>query len=306
MTAFFSRIYDAWLGFWFAPQKAHRIALLRIVAPLAILGLLSSRLWNFREFFTSAGYHVPDLLQSRVQQPYYIHPIGELLAHLIAILLVLSGLCVSLGLVTRPANVLFAGLLGYASLFDRVSAVSVNKLGTTVMIALCFCPSGARYSLDALLRRRPAPDEFPGAPLRFLQVQLAVMYCASGLCKTLQGDWLKNGYVLWSQIQGHYQTAFAYFFGGHLPSWLWPPLQALVLGYELLAPLLLSLRRTRGATLCFGFLMHFFVALLFRRIVYFSVLMMSLLTLFLSDRVQLFLLSLPTRLFHPQNEANPR
>ena len=248
-AVFPANLYDAWQRFWFSPQPAHRIAILRIVAPLAILGLLSSRLLNFREFFTDAGYHIPDLIagpggrsfffhliHGRVQQPFYIHPIGELAAHVVAILVVVFGLCVSLGLFTRVSTLVFAALLVYVALFDRVSAVSVNKLGTIVMIALCFCPSGARYSLDALMRRRPPPDDIPGAPLRFLQVQLVVMYCASGLCKSIQGDWLHNGYVLWSQLHGHYQTSLAFFLGGHLPSWVWPPLQGTVLALRTLRP----------------------------------------------------------------------
>ncbi len=294
-----SAVLAAWDRFWFTPQPAHRLALFRIIAPLAILGLLSSRLLHWGEFFTATGFHVPELGPGRVQQPLYIEPISAPAALTVTVLLVAAGLCVSLGLFTRVANVIFAALLAYVALFDRVSAVSVNKLGTTVMVALCFCDSGAAYSLDALRRRRggrPGEPQVNGAVVRFLQVQLGVMYCASALCKGGHGDWLKNNYVLWSQLHGHYQTAVAYHLARLMPAWGWPPLQWMVFSYELLAPALLLWRRTRNVTVGFGLCMHLMVALLFRRLIYFSVLMMSLLSLFLPDSVQLRILRVPQAL----------
>jgi hypothetical protein len=301
-----ARAEAAWNRFWFDPQPAHRIALFRIFAPLAILGLMSSRIWNWQEFLTHAGFHVPEFQTATPDQPIYFAPIGVDTAFVITLLLVASGLAVSLGWHTRIANVIFAALLAYVSLFDRLCAVSVNKLGTTVMVALCFCQSGAVYSLDARRRRRTERNykpttEIPGGPIRFLMVQLAVMYCASGLCKAganpaEPGDWLKSGYVLWSQIHGHYQTVVSYWVGRLLPQHAWPVLQALVLTYELGAPLLLVWRRSRNATIGFGFAMHLMVGLMFRRIIYFSLLMMSLLTLWLPDRAQLTVLWLPRRL----------
>lgn len=286
-----------WDRFWYTPQPAHRLALVRILAPLAILGLLSSRLAFFDAFFTRDGFHLPPLHPGSVNQPVYLAPLGDGSALVITLLLVVSGLALAAGYRTRLANIVFAALVAYVALFDRIAAVSVNKLGTVVIVALCFAPSGIAYSLDARRARSPGrqapPAEVPGVVVRFLQIQLVVLYAASGYCKAFQGDWLKNGYVLWSQIHGHYQTFFSYWAGRLLPPWAWPALQWPVLAYESFAPLLLSVRRTRTPTVIFGLCMHLAVGLLFRRLIYFSLLMIALLTLFLPDGAQRALLALP-------------
>ena len=119
----------------------------------------------------------------------------------------LAGLCLSAGLLTRFAAGAFAILLAYLALADRLEAFTVSKLGPMIALALWLSPCGARYGVDAWLRRRRHPEAAPpthvaGGVIRYFQIFLAAMYSGAGIAK-LRGDWL-SGDVLWSHLHDNY------------------------------------------------------------------------------------------------------
>jgi leucyl/phenylalanyl-tRNA--protein transferase len=62
---------SAFAGFWRwldEPQPALRLELVRIVAPLAILGFMSSRIAHADEWIGDGGFHVPGTLAAVVRQ----------------------------------------------------------------------------------------------------------------------------------------------------------------------------------------------------------------------------------------------
>ena len=77
------------------------------------------------------------------------------------------------------------------------------------------------------------------------------MYSASGIAK-VRGDWLKDPLVLWSHVHDSYQTAISFALASVLPGWSWTALQAMVLAFEVFAPVWFGLSRTRTAAFVFG------------------------------------------------------
>lgn len=282
------------------PQPVERVAFIRVFAPLAILGFLSSRIAEAPDWIGDAGFAVPDLGDAAdVHQPIYLAPLSPGLAWTIAALLVVSGLAVSAGFRTRVACAVFASLLTYVALADRLAAFTVSKLGPPVVIALFFSAAGARWSVDAWLARRrvlasvagkkkttqkKALEAFdaerislvPGGEVLFFRALLCFFYCGSGIAKA-RGDWLKNPYVLWTHLHDSYQTFLAWVLANHMPAWSWTLLQAVTLAFEVLAPLWFLWKRSRPVALAWGLAMHLMIGLMFGPVVWFSLLMMTML-----------------------------
>jgi uncharacterized membrane protein YphA (DoxX/SURF4 family) len=268
---------NGWIS---APQPVERLELLRVLLPLAILGFFSARLWHVEYWLSPLGFQVPRLPGSDYRQPLYLPALPPGLAVAVAVATVVAGLAVAAGLRTRLASGLFAALLAYLALADRLEAFTVSKLSPVLMLALCLSPAGARYSLDAVLRRRRdptavLPTEVPGSAVRFFQLLLVTLYSASGIAK-MRGDWL-TGPALWSHLHDDYQTAFAYFLVSTLPVRTWTFFQWMTLAYEVGAPLWFSLRPTRTAALLVGLSMHAIIGLSFGPVIWFSLLMALLL-----------------------------
>jgi uncharacterized membrane protein YphA (DoxX/SURF4 family) len=264
-----------------APQPIERLEFVRLLAPLAILGFLSSRFIHVEHWLTRVGFVVPERAFADYRQPLYIPPIPIWLAFLVAIATVMSGLATSLGYRTRWASGTFAALLAYLALADRLEAFTVNKLGTVVAIALFASPAGARFSVDAWLRCRQnsetrLPTHVRWGNVRFFQALLAFMYLGSGIAKW-KGGWPSDPNVIWSHLHDSYQTAFTYFLAASVPAAGFTLFQYLTLAYELGAPIWFAVPRLRPVGLAFGVAMHAAIGLMFGPVVWFSLLMMVLL-----------------------------
>jgi uncharacterized membrane protein YphA (DoxX/SURF4 family) len=288
------------LGAWLrAPQPIERLALARIVLPLVLLAFQSSRIAHADEWLSPVGFRVPDL-GGDWRQPLYIPPVPVAVAWAVGVAMVLSGLSVAAGFFTRAAAAVFAALLAYVALADRLEAFTVSKLGPMLSLALCLTPSGARYSLDAWLRRRKHPGEVlpthvSGGVIRFFQVFLAAMYSGAGIAK-LRGDWL-GGDVLWSHLHDNYQTIVSWALGRAVPAWGWQALQYLSLAFEVLAPVWFALRWTRPVAVIAALSMHALIGLMFGPVIWFALLMSTLLVAsYAPESWLLNAFRLPTRL----------
>lgn len=262
------------------PQPVLRLELIRIVAPLAILGFMSSRLAHADEWLTAVGFQVPEISGGDWRQPLYLAPLSTTSAWLLATVMVLSGLAVSLGARARAAAVVFAATLAYVALADRLAAFTVSKLGPAVMLALAASPVGRRFGVDAWLAQRkapgaPLPTHAAGGGARFFQVLLPMFYCGSAIAKG-RGGWLAEPLVLWSHLHDSYQTALSWRLANGMPAWGWTALQVVVYVLEAGAPLLFAYKKTRGVALLTAVGMHAVIAVMFWPVRWFSLLMITL------------------------------
>ncbi|HET9991365.1 MAG TPA: HTTM domain-containing protein, partial [Kofleriaceae bacterium] len=193
--------YERWFLAVWEPQPIVRLELVRIFATLAILAFLASRIVHADDWLSSAGFHVPPL-EDDWRQRIALPPLAPWGAWLVAIMLALTGLATAAGAFTKWVSPVFAALMVYVSLADRLEAFTVSKLGTVIAIALAVSPAGTRISVDSWRRRRRdktyvPPELCSGGSVRFFQIMLPVFYFSSGYCKAT-GDWLHDPLVLYS------------------------------------------------------------------------------------------------------------
>lgn len=263
-----------------APQPIVRLEALRILIPLCILGFMASRLAHADYWIGDAGFSVPNM-GGDWRQPVYLPPLPGWAAWMIAGVMIGSGISLAAGLSSRFSACLFAATLIWVTLADRLAAFTVSKLGIVLILALAVSPCGSRHGVDAWLRQRafpsrPLPTHISGLTVRFFQLTLICMYFSSGICKA-RHDWLATSSVLWSHLHDSYQTPVSHFVANAFPAWSWALLQGITLVFEALAPLWFGLRWTRPAALVWGLAMHAMIGLMFGPVIYFSMLMMSLL-----------------------------
>ncbi|HEY1955584.1 MAG TPA: HTTM domain-containing protein [Polyangiaceae bacterium] len=261
------------------PVPLARLALVRIVLPLVVLGFMSARLAHASHWIGDAGFRVPDL-GDHWAQPLYVPALPAWAAWTVAVAMIASGLLTSVGLKTRASALVFAATLVFCALSDRLAAFSVSKLSPTLILAVAAGPAERVLSVDAWLHKRRTgkkwKSERPCGSIRFLQLVPLTIYMASGIAKA-RADWLHEPLVLYSQIHGSYQTWIAYSLARAIPSWLWTTLQGTVLVFESTAPITFAIRKTRPYALVFGLGMHAMIALMFGPVVWFSLLMMTVL-----------------------------
>ncbi|MBX3188037.1 MAG: HTTM domain-containing protein [Labilithrix sp.] len=275
---FVGDMFLAWLD---APVPFLRLELVRIGAPLAILGFMSSRVAHADEWLGDAGFRVPDLGRSDYRQPLYLASLSSTTAWIVAGVLVASGLAVAIGWKPRWAAGIFAIVTAYVALSDRLAAFSVSKMAPVVAIALAASPCGARWSVDAWLARRrdprvKLPKTITSGSVRFFQLLLPTIYCASGIAKA-KGDWLKHSHVLWTHLHDTYQTSVTVALANLLPAPAWTLLQAFTLIFETFAPIWFLWKRSRTAAFLWAISMHAMIGLMFGPVRWFALLMATLL-----------------------------
>lgn len=287
-------LYEKWfLAIW-EPQPIVRLELVRILAPLTVVLFLGSRIIHADAWLSTDGFQIPALADDW-RQPLNIPAIAPWAAWLVAIALALTGLATSAGAFVRWTSPIFAALMAYVTLADRLEAFTVSKLGTVIAVALAVSPIGTRMSVDSWRRRRRDPSYVPpelcsGGSVRFFQLSLPIFYFSSGLSKA-SGDWIHDPLVLWSHVHDSYQTWVAWFAANHLTSWMWTAMQYTALVFEVGAPLWFGLPWTRKYAMLYGIAMHTMIGLMFGPVIWFAILMISLLVACFGpiDRLRRFL-----------------
>lgn len=251
----------AWRVFWYAPVDAVRLEAVRVGLGLVLLAYFISWGVHIDEWLTVGGFH-PTLEVDPLRGPRL-----PLLPRTAAPFIGLGYLAVLLawlaGFARRwTAWIVWMGVV-YVTAADPISAFTINRLYMITLLILALAPQVKSGSISAW-------------PLRMIQVLLVTHYGASGLCKCLNGDWLRATDVLWTQVQGIYMTNAAAWAIRTFPQEVWTWMQHLALGFELGAPLLFSLRRLRWATLGFGLVFHIIIAVSMYKLLYFSAQMVAL------------------------------
>jgi hypothetical protein len=255
-----------WHDFWYADVPAIRLDVFR-QALLYTLAFYMLQRWMYAdEWLTSAGFH-PSAAADGQHTPLLpllranlLWPFGAVLFGSIALVL--------FDRLRRPATWVVLAAVIYVSLADPISSFTLNRMYVFSLLVLAVTPDG---------------PTIPAWPIRMLQLTLLTHYFASGLCKALHGDWLKYHDVLWMQIQGYYMTDAAAWMVRTLPAWTFEIQQHMALGFELLAPILLGVRRLRWVGITIGITMHVLIAVTMYQLIYFSLQMMCAYVLFIDS-----------------------
>ncbi len=292
-AALVAKGYEHWLRFWYAPIDAAPLMAFRQAFAWSMLIYFAAWSLNAEEWLTDAGYHPPIELDSVNGPRIPLMPRAAL--PIVGVVFFGSLLAYIFGFARRVTVwVILAGAI-YALSVDPISAFTINRLfviGWTIL-AIAPEPEQAQARPDAAAERAsdgvgdasiPSGDGIlmqVAWPTRMLQVTLLAQYFGAGMCKAVNGDWWGGTDVLFLQVQGFYMTDAAAWMIRNFPHWTWTVQQELALWFELLAPVLLVLRRLRPVGFVLGIGLHLVVALTMHMLIYFSLQMITFYLLFL-------------------------
>ena len=302
-------------AFWVGVVDARVPALLRIALGLLVATDLGDRLTDFHAFYTAdgmipaAGETVRRIAQwSLFNLPAVSSSRGATLA------LFLAGFPLALSFALGYRTRVVAPLLWAFVLSLQVRNLHVCDGGDAVLSALLFwsmfTDMGAAFSLDVRLGRRRAEAWVPAAGLRFLQLQVALVYLVTFFAKS-GPTWHDGTAVYRALVNSDWQRGLAPWVAAH-------PRLCTALSYATLAiegtfPLLVLSpwrpRLTRAIAVCAGLALHMGIFVTMRIGIFCQVMPASYLV-FLSgpmiDRVQAALERRPRPTTPAPTEAVPR
>ncbi len=259
--------FTGWSRFWFTPSDPTTLCLIRVLA--GSLLLYTHLVWSLdlQSFFGPKGWVSPEALAampgSRVgvwSHLFWIHsPTVLWISHIAALAVLLLFI---LGFMTRVMAVLaYLITVSYANRLIPQALFGLDDINAMLSMYLMLGPCGAKYSIDAWLRRRRAGEGGPLSPtvsanfaIRLIQVHMCVIYFFSALGKLAGGTWL-GGQALWLAAANlEYQSVDLTWLAG------WPRLiNALTISavlWELFYPVLIWPRLTRPLMLAMAVLVH--------------------------------------------------
>lgn len=251
-------------SWWTNPIRGEVYALLRIgLAAVLLLDQMFTILPYFNELFGSGTSGDPNLAAWIFESPQahwsVLEGIGDVHALRIAFWVwVLATASLLVGWNTRLCAIL-VWVLGVS--FNNINLGAINAgdhIRGILLFYLMFTPCGIVWSVDSWLKRgqQRGPEQtlVPAWPLRLILVQMAFMYCASGLCKASGESWPTGEslhYVLGDLSLTRFSSQQIW-----VPYWITALSTWCVLAWEVSFPLLVYFRRTRVWALLFGVAMH--------------------------------------------------
>ena len=268
MHAQLASLRGEWDRFWYAPIDATPFALFRqaFAWTLLIYAIAWSR--SAPEWLTDAGYHPPLALDPEFGPQLPLLP--EAALPWVGAVFFAALLAYIFGVARRVVVWIVIAAVTYSLFVDPISAFTINRLFVIGLIVLAIAPEP-----------KPGEQQQVAWPTRMLQLTVVAQYFASGLCKTIHGDWWGGEDVLFVQVQGIYMTDAAAWLVRTLPHWTWRVQQELALWFELLAPLLFAIRRLRPLAFVLGLGLHLVVAVTMDQLIYFSLQMACFYLLFI-------------------------
>ena len=236
--------------------------IVRVLAPIAILGFMSHRIIHADDWLSDAGFRVPlEIVDYR--QPLPIPGLPVWAAWTVALAFLVSGLMTAAGAFTRWSASAFTALAIYVALADRLSAFTVSKLAPMIGLALALTPGGVVGSVDAWrAKRTKPPTRVSGGCVSFFQIFCRCSTSRRGSRRPrARGSTTATSCGRTSTTRTRRTSATGS--AGVMPMWMWPVLQITVLVFELGAPLWFSLRWTRTPAMIYGLGMHLMIGLMF-------------------------------------------
>ncbi|MDB5346487.1 MAG: hypothetical protein JWP89_4864 [Schlesneria sp.] len=177
--------------FFFAMEVPYAMALLRIVFPIALMGMVIPRWYVVREIFSSDGATA----QLSTGYGYSLLPeFSGTVAMALYAIMIFTLLTASIGWCTRVSLAISAVLFTYFTMLDYVSTLTkYTVIATHVLFLLTLSASGSLWSVDAWLAGRkrnhwpgqPSAEyqKFPAWPRRLLQLFIGVVYFGAAITK---------------------------------------------------------------------------------------------------------------------------
>ena len=178
--------------FFFEPEVPYALALVRMLFPIILMGMVLPRWYVVRELYStdgataqiSSGYGIIDMMpefSGTVAVAFYA-------------IMIFALICASIGWCTRVSLLTAGVLFTYFTLLDYVSTMTkYTVISTHILLILSLSGCGSLWSVDAWLagrKRNHWPGEpsvayqrFPAWPRRLLQIFIGVVYFGAAITK---------------------------------------------------------------------------------------------------------------------------
>ncbi|MFO0556074.1 MAG: HTTM domain-containing protein [Polyangiaceae bacterium] len=271
-----SEVIDRVIEHLFGDLPAVRFDLFRRAFSISFIAYMLFRFSSWREWLTSAGVHFDAGTASCFKpSPLPLLPVAAV--PVFALATFGGAACVVAGRAVRPAAAVTAACAIYAQLVDEISAYSLNKFYVTMFLLFALAPAARTGEAGRVVQS--------AWPLRVVQLNLLIQYFTAGSCKIFHGDWLSVPDVLRTQLMGSYRTVPAATLLAILPPQVLAMFEVATLAFELLAPILFSVRRLVPYACLVGLTFHAFIALTMYNLFYFSFQMVTFYVVFLSPEL---------------------
>ncbi|MEO1615680.1 MAG: HTTM domain-containing protein [Planctomycetota bacterium] len=279
-----ARLVRFWDWFWFTPTRPHTLCVLRVCTGAMLLYchlVLASDLFSFvgdtawtnnqlaRELHDGA-FGESDWARSYL---WNIESKSLLLTHHSLTMVVTACYCLGLGTRVMVPLALFLQLMYIHRLTGAL--FGLDQIVTYVTMYLAFAPCGARFSLDAIIRKRIGvtdessrwlrfmlPDDRPSIAAnigtRLLQLHLCVIYLFGGLAKARGETWW-NGTAVWIALANYEYQSVDMTWASRFPA-LISAMSNVTLFWEVFYCALIWPRVTRPFVIAMALLVHASIA----------------------------------------------
>ncbi|PZM79040.1 MAG: hypothetical protein DKT66_21385 [Candidatus Melainabacteria bacterium] len=192
--------WNAWRNFWFCPVTAEPMAVFRILLGLLILQILIISIGG--DFLDWYGTHA--IVQNETVRTHYwnLQPRFDLLLlfpsddglRLYYYSIVAAAIFMTVGFCTRISCIYVALALISMHHHDPFNINGGDAFVRLMSMYICFAPCGDCFSLDRLIAERRAGHKLPVVaksawPLRLIQMQIAIVYFHTFVCKVNGTQW---------------------------------------------------------------------------------------------------------------------
>lgn len=210
----------------------------------------------------------------------WVEPLSATGMYLVHGVLIISSLCVILGLFYRLAALLQFLLFTYTELIDLTYYLNHYYFVSIVCGLLIFVPAHRAYSLDVWRNPALSRSQVPRWAVFIFQLQLGIVYCYAGLWK-INHDWLVNALPLKIWVPANDQLpVIGWVFQQKITPWLFSWIGML---YDVSIVFWLSWARTRLWAYATVVVFHLLTGLMFQ-IGVFPLVMMGATLIFFSEK----------------------
>lgn len=287
-----------WDRFWFGPQDLIQVSLFRMIFGCSLFVFYLIRQFDL-EFQLSERGLLPYLLSRQLMPEFYRPPIAwsALLSHsewipwihagfLLLILTWALGVFARLGKLGRLASI-FIFILHLAFSYRNPMVVyGSDMVATCWLFYLCLIDTNQYFRIKFSKKTQAPLSEKPvlvhqnlsSMGIRFIQIQLCIIYAYSGLDKARGVTWWR-GDAVWNSLSNGQIVAFDLGFIHHLPLLLSFVCFGVLL-WEVYFPVLVWIHPIRKPLLTFGCILHLFISFLMG-LPFFAIFMISTYLLFI-------------------------
>ncbi len=273
VTGYLSRLSrdfgDSWTRFWFTPGDPATVAAIRVLAGGLLVYLHATLLFDLDAFFGPDGLLPPGEIAMLEANTFsylnYLTSPTELWAvHLLGLAVLVA---FAAGYWTRVTSI--ASLVVFLSTVHRAPIITGRTEAVLAMLLLylCIAPCGRRFSLDARLaarktRRAAEPELSTAATIatRLIQVHLCLLVAMMAFSQ-LSGEIWWSGAGIWFLITRP-QSRLVDLSGLESSPLVVDALSHLLVGFELLFPVLVWIRMFRPLMLGAGVFIWTLLALI--------------------------------------------